>query len=78
MGNVFLLSNTSKNAPAGLYFAQNSCWFLWVSGTVYTFDVFLFVSGFLAAAWNSKRNKLEQKSFVDSISIVGSDSGLLM
>jgi len=49
IGNVFLLSNTSKNAPAALYFAQKSWFFLGVSGAAYAIDLFFFVSGFLGA-----------------------------
>jgi len=49
LGNVFLLSNTSKNAPAALYFAQRSWMFLGISAAAYGIDMFFFISGFLAA-----------------------------
>ena len=49
LGNVFLLSGMSKNAPNAIYFAQNSWWFLVVTMAPYALDTFLFVSGFIAA-----------------------------
>jgi len=49
LGDIFLLSGTTKNAPAAIYFAKNSWWALVVSMGAYALDVFLFVSGFIAA-----------------------------
>jgi len=49
LGNIFLLSGTTKNAPSAMYFAKHTWWALIVSAAAYALDIFLFVSGFIAA-----------------------------